>query len=339
MVKTKHKPVKSRKTKKKIPVSDSLIERSWTNLKNDNALESLSAFAKSRKTAHNLRDLERSLSRIEAFSRTRPLRKIYPRPAYILHAPYYSWCTDLVEMEHKGSNKGYRYILVLLDQFSRKVALSPLKRKNKELTKIALEKAVKRLSNNYKNVAHFLTSDGGGEFGSRHVLNYLKRHGIQHRVITTGMKSSLCERFNLSLERWLYKAMTLKKSKVWWNLLPRFETMYNRKKHSVTLFAPERVNSKNASEVFRNAYRRLVKKLPRKKPVFDVGDTVRIAEKHNIFQKKYKPLFSKEIYRVVKVQNTFPIVTYRVATLTGTEVQKTFVSQELSPATLVQNGG
>lgn len=315
-------------------MSDSLTERAWTNLKDEAALSSLGAFAKSRKNAHNLRELERSLSRIEAFSRTRLARKKFPRPAYILHKAYYIWCSDLVEMENKNSNDGNRFILVLIDQFSKRAALQAMRKKSKEMTKLALEQAVKRLSNGYKRTPTYLLTDGGGEYSNRLVNGFLKKHGIQHRVLITGMKASVCERFNKTLEIWLYKYLTLNRTKRWLDVLPMFETFYNNKKHSTTLVPPSKVSDANADEVFRNSYRHLIKKLPRKPPVYKLGDTVRILEKQNIFQKKYKPLFSKTIYKVSKIIDSFPVFSYRVSTRSGDEVDKTFVSQELSPATV-----
>lgn len=50
---------------------DSRIERAWSNILNPGGLGSLTNFARNQKTSKNLRQLEKSLSRIEAFSRHR----------------------------------------------------------------------------------------------------------------------------------------------------------------------------------------------------------------------------------------------------------------------------
>lgn len=112
---------KNRQKRKKLnSESDSLVERNWSNLKGPGGFSSLTAFAKSRKNADNLRQLERSLSKIEAFSRHRGRHKKKSRPAVIVHKMNYLFCTDLIMMHNKKQNKGYAYICVTQDIFSKK---------------------------------------------------------------------------------------------------------------------------------------------------------------------------------------------------------------------------
>lgn len=322
-----------RKRGTRIPVQDEKVAQAWTNLKSNSSLSSLTAFAKSRKTPENLRELEKSLSRIEAFSRTRPLRRRFPRPAYILHSPNFAFCTDLVEMENKNSNKGTHYVLVLLDMFSKKCALEPLKKKNKELTKLAIEKAMKRLTDNYAKVPHYVLSDGGLEFANSAVRGYFKKHGIEHRVLITNQKAAICEIFNKSLQNFIYKYLTLKNTKTWLPALPLYEERYNNTKHHTTKYAPVDVSEENSGEIFRNMYKKIIE-TPRKPPRYQVNDTVRIGEKQNIFSKKYKPMFSKTIYKIIKVKDTYPTYSFLLSTLDNKELNRSFVAEELSPATI-----
>lgn len=102
----KLKRTQRRKMKKPVVMSDSLNERAWINVVNSGAPSSLTAFARSRSTPQNLRELERSLSRIEAFSRHGPLRRHPVRPAILVNIPFHSWCTYLMIMQNKTSNNG-----------------------------------------------------------------------------------------------------------------------------------------------------------------------------------------------------------------------------------------
>lgn len=215
--------------------------------------------------------------------------------------------------------------------FSRMVSLQPLRKKNKELTKIALEAAVKKLSKGYKRTPVYLVSDQGLEWCNRTVQSYLKKHGIHHYTVKTGFKSSYCEIFNRHLESWLYKYMLHNKTKTWYDQLSVYEKTHNNRIHSTTLFAPSKVSDANADLVFSNAYRKLAR-MKRKPPKFQLNDAVRIAEKGNIFAKRYKPTYSERVYYVHKVVPTWPVFTYRVVDSKGVEVEKTFTSQELSPA-------
>lgn len=309
------------------------MSEAWKNLLNEDSLTSLAAFAKSRKSTSNLRELEKALSSVEAFSRTRRLRKKYPRPAYIIHSPNLAWCTDLVDMQTKNGYKGHRFILVLLDLFSRKCALEPLKRKTKEQTKVALEKAAERLSNGFKTVASYLVSDGGLEYSNKDVSNFLRKHGIEHRVIITGQKAAHCESFQRSMQNYLYRYLTLTGNKSWVPALRLYEERYNKTVHSTTNHAPNDVTDANSGAVFEQIYKRLITQ-KRKPPRYQIGDTVRIAEKVNVFSKKYKPMFSKKIYKVTKVHDTPPVYSFSVSSLKGEEINYKFVAEELSPATL-----
>ena len=43
------------------------------------------------------------------------------------------------------------------------------------------------------------------------------------------------------------------------------------------------------------------------KPVFKVGDTVRIDRKKATFQKGYEQYFSYEVFQIAEIKNTYPV--------------------------------
>lgn len=294
---------------------------------------SLTQFAKSQKTPYDLRKLERSLSRIEAFSRHRRTRRRYLRPAIILNRPFFSYCTDLMIMENKRLNGGYAYILLLQDMYTKEIAMVAIKRKDKTETAAALEKALLRLSKGGRRLGKVINSDGGLEYSNRNCRAIYKKYNLEHRVLTTGYKQAICERTNLVIKQYLYKMLSFKRSKRWVDLLRLVENKYNSRKHHATLMAPRSINLRNNEIAFRNMYRKLVK-IDRKPPKFSVGDTVRVLEPSNIFSKKYKPGFSKEVYTVIKIKPTFPHFTYRIENSSKEEVDRTFADEELSLAVL-----
>lgn len=317
------------KAKQKTLQSDSLNERSWINAVNSGTPASLTAFARSRATPQNLRELERSLSRIEAFSRHRRLRRHPVRPAIIVNGPFRNWCSDLMIMQNKGSNKGNAYILLLQDIFTKRICLQELKHKNKAETAVALDKAIKRLSQGGRHLPATIGTDMGNEYRNDKVKAIFKKYGIQHRMLMYGFKQSVCERTNKVIKDRLNVFMTLNKTKSWLKILPKVEAAYNRTKHSTTQFPPNKISEKNAEIVFRNSYRHLLKQ-DRKPPRFQVGDFVRISEPQNIFSKKYKPGFSRQIYKIYSIENRFPVYAFRVEDSSGQQQPKVFVAEELS---------
>lgn len=322
---------KVKKTKKTV-ISDSLIERAWTNLNEPSSLTSLTAFAKTRKSGESLQDLERSLSRIEAFSRHRPLKRKILRPSYIINRQHVSYCVDLMEFPDKYHNNGNAFLLLLMDQFSRMIALEPLKRKSKEDTAAGLEKALKRLGRGHNKFKSYITCDQGKEFKNRNVYQLLQKYNIEMKTMSTANKVSFCERGNRTIKEYLHRLMTLKKTKNWVSSVHLIEKKYNSTKHSSHKFRPIDISDKTSSEAFSNMYKRLVVKA-RKSPKFSVAQLVRVADRQNVWTKKYKPQYSKQVFKISEIKNTYPVFSYRIQTLSGEPVEQLFVSQELSLVT------
>jgi Chromo (CHRromatin Organisation MOdifier) domain len=94
------------------------------------------------------------------------------------------------------------------------------------------------------------------------------------------------------------------------------------------------VNSKNTREVWEflysgiGRYPRLVTLPENKKPIFKVGETVKISEYKQHFAKGYRPNWSYEVFKVTKVVKRNPIV-YIIEDLDGEEVKGTWYSEEL----------
>ena len=65
-----------------------------------------------------------------------------------------------------------------------------------------------------------------------------------------------------------------------------------------------------------------------KDPKFKVGDHERISKHKNIFAKGHTPNWSKEVFVIKKVKNTFPW-TYVINDINGDEIIGTFYEKEL----------
>ena len=65
------------------------------------------------------------------------------------------------------------------------------------------------------------------------------------------------------------------------------------------------------------------------KPVFKIGDVVRITKKKKKFEKGFLPNFTEELFEVVKVRDDTNPPTYKLEDLEGEAVNGTFYEQEL----------
>jgi len=90
---------------------------------------------------------------------------------------------------------------------------------------------------------------------------------------------------------------------------------------------PNKVNFENRSKIFDKLYG---SRAPPPECKYDIGNIVRIPIKKNIFDKGYKPSWSKKLYRVVKRSNDGSVCYYRVESLNGDPVDRNYYKQELN---------
>ena len=129
---------------------------------------------------------------------------------------------DLVEMiKYEEENDHYRYILTVIDVFSRYVFALPLRRKHKEFTvnvvKLLLEQFKERLG----HYPRYVQSDDGGEFANTQVEPYLKSLSITYfSTRLASKKAALVERFNRTLKDRMWRYFDHEGHRKWLDVLP-----------------------------------------------------------------------------------------------------------------------
>lgn len=88
----------------------------------------------------NKEEVAAALSKLDAFSLHRGMRKKFQRSKIIVLEPNHTVSVDLGFMQNfKGSNKNNKYFLVLVDVFSQMMYARPLKKKDGHSVIVALE--------------------------------------------------------------------------------------------------------------------------------------------------------------------------------------------------------
>src|SRR5436190_1221452 len=122
---------------------------------------------------------------------------------------------DLVEMiPYAKDNKGYKYLLTLIDCFSKKGYAVPVKDKTAENVKNAVESI---LPQNVKN----LQTDEGKEFFNKEFSKFTKKRNINHYHTYTHLKASIVERFNRTLKNWMWAEFSAQGSYKWIDMIPK----------------------------------------------------------------------------------------------------------------------
>lgn len=121
--------------------------------------------------------------------------------------PWYHTSVDLIDFQNKPAPGNYRYVVVLIDNFSRYVYTEKITEKTPRAVKTALEKILKQIGKDYpERKIHSMIADDGGEFKGE-VLDLLKKNGIQKRRILGGnpQQNGMVERANGKLKMILAK--------------------------------------------------------------------------------------------------------------------------------------
>ena len=142
-----------------------------------------------------------ALQGIETHSLHKPVKKKFNRSRVIVGGVN-NQIDDLYDLTaYKQWNKGFYYILICIDVFSRKAMVQPLKSKNAAEVKIALEKILT------KHKCFNLRTDAGNSL----VAQLLKKLNISHFVArNTETKANYAERLQRTISRKLFKYFTQK---------------------------------------------------------------------------------------------------------------------------------
>lgn len=254
----------------------------------------------------------------------KPARRMFKRRRVIVKGIHDLFQSDLVEMQpYSKFNKGYRYILVVINVFSKYVWALPIKTK----TSKHVSEAMKKILLNETPPKNMQT-DRGGEFYGVAFQKLMKEFKINHYSSFSNMKASVVERVNRTLKSRLFKKFSLQGHYKWLTILPETVIEYNNTVHSVIGMKPIDVNEKNEKEILLNVYSPI--KIAHKSKL-KVGDSVRISKYRELFFKGYTPNWSNEVFNIKKVNRTNP-VTYMLQDQKLEEIQGAFYKEELQKA-------
>jgi len=135
-----------------------------------------------------------------------PARKNFPRRHVIVRGYDDLWQADIVEMRpYSRFNRGYHYILTVIDALSKHAWAVPLKSKGGSETADAIAEIIRDSKRCPKNKQ----TDMGKEFYNADVPRLVRKHNINHYSTYSILKASIIERFNRTLKNDMWKMFTL----------------------------------------------------------------------------------------------------------------------------------
>ena len=182
------------------------------------------------------------------------------------------WSADLADMQLLSRyNKGIRFLLCVIDIFSRYPWVVPLKDKKGVSIVTAFQNILKK-SNRKPNK---IWVDKGSEFHNASFKKWLQDNNIVMYSTHNEGKSVVAERFLRTLKSKIYKHMTSISKNVYIDKLDDIVDEYNNAYHTTVKMKPIDVKD--------NTYINTDKEINNKDHKFKVGDHVRISKYKNIF--------------------------------------------------------
>ena len=184
------------------------------------------------------------------------------------------WGADLADTQLLNKyNKGIRFLLCVIDIFSKYAWVVPLKDKKGVSIATAFQSILKR---SYRK-PNKIWVDKGSEFYNASFKKWLRNNDIVTYSTNNEGKSVVPERFIRTLKSKIYKHMTSISKNMYIDKLDDIVDEYNNTYHSTIKIKPIDVKD--------NTYINTDKETNDKDPKFKVGDRVRISKYKNIFAK------------------------------------------------------
>ena len=220
------------------------------------------------------------------------------------------WGVELADMQLLSKfNKGFRFLLCVIDIFSKYAWVIPLKDK-KGVSIFNAFQIILKESNRKPNKI----------WVDKESKKWLRDNNIKMYSTHNEGKSVIAERFIKTLKNKIYKyILQYQKMCIFINYMILLKK-YNNTYHTSIKMKPVDVKD--------NTYIDFKKEVNDKNPKFKIGDHVRISKYKNIFAKGYMPHWSEEIFVFSKIKNTVPW-TYVLNDLNGEEIIGTFYENEL----------
>lgn len=240
---------------------------------------------------------------------------------------------DLIDISALArKNRGVRFLLLLIDIFTKRVWVYPLRNKSADSTRAAMEDWL----DNIDVPPEILMTDAGTEFTNQRVQDLLQSRNVRWRHALGTMKACMAERANKTVQILLYKYMTEKETEKYIDKLPELVQTYNRRGHrTLEGMTPEEAdlpeNENRVRAIFQKRYTKLGQQA--RKVKFAVDDLVRIKtdpKKITSDARAYAQQFKGEYFRIVRINRTFPNPLYHLrSTDTGEDIIGGFYASEL----------
>lgn len=316
-------------------MKDALLNKIYFNPKNPGSyggvkrLQRAVKRSKTRQYNYTRKDLLEFLRGNDSYTLHKNVRVRFPRVKTLATHINQFWELDLSDMQKlKEFNDNYRFILFIIDVFSRHLLMIPLKNK---LSK-SIADSLENIFNTTHRIPSLITTDEGGEFLGLAFRKLLNAFNIQHvKATNSPHKAAIVERVQRTIKSRLFRYFTAKNTFKYIDVLKQFENSYNNTFHRTINMTPnEKYATKSQEKTSLMDNLQIT-------PFFEIDDVVRISTKARRFKKGYDRNWSIEPFKVTNITRKNGLYLYKLKDLNNESIKGNFYKEELQKINLKSN--
>ena len=274
--------------------------------------------------------IKRWIQKQESYSRNKSVKRNFQRGRVIVAGIDDQFDADLASLVYYADdNDGYKYLLVVIDIFSRYAWVQPLK-----------DKTAPQIVNAFNTILSSgripkrLRTDAAKDFTSEKFQLFVEGKHIVHFVTHNEKQANYVERFIKTLKSRLSRYMIEKNTRRYIDVLQKIVTSYNHTWHSGIRSEPVNVTKQNEKQLWWQMYwpkEPYIKKKKKQKIKFalNIDDRVRSTYTRSPFHRAYDSKWTGEIFKVSRrfIRQDQPI--YTLVDWYDNPVKGTFYQNEL----------
>ena len=259
----------------------------------------------------------------------RSVRKRFPRNPYsVINVMEFCEC-DLVDIQVLGKfNDSYRYLLAVIDVFSKFLHIVPMRSKTGTAVALTFGSIFKdpKYSKPLRRGPIWVQTDRG-KFFNRSFQDMWKNESIQFQVCRDpNVKCAISEPSHRTIRDQLYEYFTYKSTYRYIDVLSKFVKAYNDTFHRANIMAPSKVTDSDIFAIW-NMMRARQSAVKRAVAKFRVGQRVRINKGKIKFAKGGEQYYTTAIFNTLKAVHKTPCPVYELGNWLGWQIHGQFYAQ------------
>lgn len=265
---------------------------------------------------------ESILSELDGYTLHKDFKVTRSKNPYFIYKPRAQFQADLIDVRSLAHhNDGVKFILIVIDAFSRYLFAKALKDKRA----MSVLQAFREIFSNLRLKPKTILCDAGTELKNQHFRNFLHEQNIKLIHPNSEVKCGIVERANRSIQNLMYSYMSHFEKNRYIDELNNITKTYNNRPHrTLKGLSPKQADTRRyyneALDALNQHYQKSRDKT--RGPKYNVGDMVRVSKLKSKFTRGYHEQWKRELFLIHDINTKMPIPMYIIKSMNTNEIVK-----------------